>query len=810
MVLNLRAVFAAVLLSGCGVAVTGQPLFDTATIRTIEVTTVANWRTVMASNYSSKTYIKADVKIDDVVYKDVGVRHRGFSTYRFLPSGKSDKRPWKLAFDEFVAGQKAKGYRTLNITNNVWDPSCVREVVGYEFMRQFIPAPQSCYVKLVVNTEDLGLFTLTEQINKDFLDNWFRDDAGNRYRGERPSSQTAYDDTGLNWLGTSLSRYQAAYELKTENGLYPPWTKLIDAIDKLNNTPSAQAPTVVPSVIDVDDALRFLAVLNITATLDSYIGRVCKNFYVYEDPFHGRLRFQPWDVNNGLGGLPFEYGLNGIASMSPFHYEGSSSNPRGLLTKLLQRPEWRARYLAHYRSMLRAFDWSTLGARIVQLRTMIRPLLVADSKRIYSMSQFDQALTQNVNVGFVTVPALQTFVQNRYAYLAAHSDLVKVAPTLTNLAHAPASPGPQQPVWVTVAVSGATATTVTLYYRTRGPFTETPMFDDGQHGDGQANDGVYGAAIPPQSPLDWVEYYVGANGNLGAGGAMAFAPTMASFQPPGFRVGTVAGSGPIRISEFLAKNDNGLRDELGERDDWLELINTGSAAVDVSGMYLTDDAGNPTKWPIPTGTVLQPGQTLLVWCDEDGNQGPMHANFKLAAGGEEVALFATDGTTNLDWIGFGTQQGDVSSGRLDGHGGFLVTFPTPTPSQPNRAEPCGHLAYGGADPMAARVALAAVGTPSLGQTVSFQVSQAPASTAGVFALAGAPFAADILGLGPLLVNPAAAALLPMSTDAAGAAIVPIAVPNAQVLVGASVYVQAFVFDGTTGGLSSAIATRICP
>jgi spore coat protein CotH len=121
----------------------------------------------MASNYPTPTYIKVDVKIDNVLYKDCGARHRGFSTYRYLPSSKRDKRPWKISMDAFVPDQRVQGYRTLNINNNLWDPSFMREVAGYEFMRKFTPASQCCYVKLKVNNEDIGLFVSTQQINKD-------------------------------------------------------------------------------------------------------------------------------------------------------------------------------------------------------------------------------------------------------------------------------------------------------------------------------------------------------------------------------------------------------------------------------------------------------------------------------------------------------------------------------------------------------------------------------------------------------------------------------------------------------------------
>jgi len=787
-----------------------QGIYDIDTIRTFEVTVTPNWRTEMANNYASKTYIKATIKIDGKVYPDVGVRHKGFSTYRFLPSNRKDKRPWKIAVDEFVPGQRVQGYRTLNIGNNIWDPSFIREVAGYELMRKFIPAPKCCYVKLIVNGEDLGLFTHTQQINKDFLQEWFRDDEGNRYRGERPVSSTPYNDTALVWLGTTQSRYEAAYELKTEDGIYTPWTRLIHAIDVLNNTPAAQLPTELPRVLDVDGALRFLAVTNIQAWLDSYISRVCKNFYLYEDVFHGQIAIQPWDLNNSFGGIPFELGTNGIARLDLYYNENNTRYPRPLFGKLVQRPEWRARYLAHYREMLKEFDWPTMKKRIDHLRTLIRPHLEKDSLRIYTMQQFDQHMTQSINCGFVTPPGIQPFFVDRNAYLRAHADIQKVAPTLSDLVHSPAEPGPKDTVWVNVRVSGATATSVILYHRIQGPYIETPMFDDGKHNDGGPNDGVYGASIPPANPLDLVEYYTSASGNLSLGGAMAFEPAKAEFTPREYRVGPQPIPGPILISEFVAKNDTGIQDENNDYEDWIELINTGSQPLAVSGMYLTDNITSPTKWKIPAGYTLLPGKTMLVWADDEETQGPLHATFKLAAGGEEVALFDTDGKTVLDWIQFGQQQPDVSTGRPFGFSGVTVTYTSPTPRQANRPEPCGHLDYRGLDSTSAQFALAGHGTPSLGSGVSYAVTQAPVSAAGVLALATSPFETDMAGFGALLVYPAAFIYFPIVTDASGSTSFPITVPNSSALAGATFYFQAFVHKGTIGGFSNAVATRICP
>ncbi len=66
------------------------------------------------------------------------------------------------------------------------------------------------------------------------------------------------------------------------------------------------------------------------------------------------------------------------------------------------------------------------------------------------------------------------------------------------------------------------------------------------------------------------------------------------------------------VSEFLASNSNGLADELGNQEDWLEITNSSGAAVNLSGWYLTDEASNLGKWPMPAWT-LNAGARMVVF-----------------------------------------------------------------------------------------------------------------------------------------------------------------------------------------------------
>jgi len=147
------------------------------------------------------------------------------------------------------------------------------------------------------------------------------------------------------------------------------------------------------------------------------------------------------------------------------------------------------------------------------------------------------------------------------------------------------------------------------------------------------------------------------------------------------------------INEVLADNGDGDVDEAGEHEDWVELHNTGSATVALSGTFLSDDPANPRKWPLPD-IALPAGGFLAVWCDEDRGQGPLHANFKLSKAGERVLLTTADAT--LDDVTFGEQATDVSWARQpDGAGPFAPCArpsraaanacggPTPPPTAPS-------------------------------------------------------------------------------------------------------------------------------
>ncbi len=141
------------------------------------------------------------------------------------------------------------------------------------------------------------------------------------------------------------------------------------------------------------------------------------------------------------------------------------------------------------------------------------------------------------------------------------------------------------------------------------------------------------------------------------------------------------------INEFMASNSSYIQDPQGQYDDWIEIYNSGTSAVNIGRMYLTDNLSVPTRWRIPDGnpaaTTIPPKGYLLIWADNDTADTGLHANFKISTGGEEIGLFNTDGSTLIDSVAFGDQAADISYGRYPDANDNWRFFGLPSPGRQN-------------------------------------------------------------------------------------------------------------------------------
>jgi hypothetical protein len=137
----------------------------------------------------------------------------------------------------------------------------------------------------------------------------------------------------------------------------------------------------------------------------------------------------------------------------------------------------------------------------------------------------------------------------------------------------------------------------------------------------------------------------------------------------------------VVINEYLASNSEMGADAFGEYDDWVELYNNSLSLINLNGYFLSDNSNTPGKFKFGN-TSIGPNQYVIVWLDNQPEQGILHAPFGLSATGEELLLSNPD-TLTIDYFRFGEQTQNVSEGRSPNGFGKITACMAPTFSAQN-------------------------------------------------------------------------------------------------------------------------------
>ena len=723
-----------------------RPLYDESIVRTLFIEFDGDdWESELADFYRTDVEVPARLIVDGKTYENVGVGFRGNSSFFSLGSGQ--KRSFNLTMDYDDKGQHLYGYRTLNLLNGHADSSFLRTVLYNHIAREYVPAPKSNFVRVVVNGESWGVYVNDQQYNKDFVDEWFAERIGVRWKMPAGGGTRS-----LSYAGEDKAAYQS-YQLKSKES-EKAWTDLIELCRKIEETPADEVDTALDPILNIDRVLWFLAVDNVLLDMDGYHSRG-SDYVMYQDARHGRFHVLPYDSNEvfrqaggghgpggpggrggfggrrggfgGPGGAPPNGGPPGFGGpggappngppgfggpggappngppgfgrpggagspTEPFGLDplaGADQASRPLLHKLLANRRVKSRYLAHVKTIAdKWLDWNTIGPVIEQMHELIDADVKADTRRLYSYEAFVSSTGDFEGAGR-SAPGFRAFIEGRRKYLASHK-LLGPQPEIGDVDVKPIGGSKDSPITSKQALAVVASLPkssrdcrLTLYYSTdkNAAYTSATMLDDGEHDDGEAGDGRFGATIPKQAAGARVTYYVEA---ITANNVAAYHPRRAEAAPHVVDVKSASGTIQLAINEVMPQNKSTQPDASGEFDDWIEIVNQSAEPIDLTGYYLTDNKRQIRKWAFPAGTLIEPGAFLVIWADEDADQDGLHANFKLSQSGETVYLIDTDSKSNavIDSVKWTNIKADTAYGRVAG--GKKWSALTPTPGSANK------------------------------------------------------------------------------------------------------------------------------
>ncbi|MBP1675514.1 MAG: exported protein of unknown function [Bacteroidetes bacterium] len=139
----------------------------------------------------------------------------------------------------------------------------------------------------------------------------------------------------------------------------------------------------------------------------------------------------------------------------------------------------------------------------------------------------------------------------------------------------------------------------------------------------------------------------------------------------------------IKINEVVSSNSI-FQDENMDTDDYIEIFNSGNDDINIAGWYISDLEVNPTLHQIansePSKTTVPAKGRIILWADNETNQGANHLNFKLSKDGETILLSKPNGNgiaQLVDSVHLPALGQNISYARVpDGSGNWLRQAPT--------------------------------------------------------------------------------------------------------------------------------------
>lgn len=599
--------------------------------------------------------------IDETI-DSIGFRLRG-NTSRV-----SVKKSFKIDFNHFVSGRDFYGVEKLNLNGEHNDPSIVRSKFCWDmFQRAGIISTRAAHADVYINGEYYGLYISVEHIDDSFVDRHFGDEgnlwkclwpADLSYRGSNPEDYYPYYDD------------KRPYELKTNKDDYD-YSNLARFIRILHETPDS-----LEMVLDIKSTLQYFAMNIVTGSWDDY-RFLMNNYYLYHSPSTDKIHWIPYDYDNALS---IDWFNIDWSTIDPYDYPAINNEDRPLTDYLFSLPRYRT-ILSHFVSFYKnhTFDQFYLDSYFALYPDSLIESAESDSFRIldygFTLDDFINSYGNNYSNQHVK-QGIAEFLENRLSSLESQLEFEDDSPIIYNVQLNQNQIMLGEEIEFSIATINE-PTNFNLIYIKEGESdwqsASCEFSPDVSSQFVEEHDRWISSIIPEESGT-YYWYFYASNSH----GTERY-PTHDFYE---FNVIQENDSSSVIINELLAKNEITNVDENSEYDDWVELWNLSDSVVDLSNNYLTDNPDNLSKWMFPSGSTIEPNSFLIIWCDNDEEQGPLHTNFKLSSDGEFLALVAADGITIQDSITFPEQEEDISYGRtVDDMS--IWDFMSPTPGASN-------------------------------------------------------------------------------------------------------------------------------
>ena len=588
--------------------------------------------------------------------EQVGFRLRGNTS---LYSG---KKSFKISFNTYQAGRTFEGAKKLNLIGNHNDPTMVREKLYFDIYNYMgLPMRRVGFAELYINGNYFGFYTVVEEYDDVWLRDRYGDDSG-------PIFKCLYGST-LTYQGTNTGAYSTYEQQNHEQKDMK--DELVMLTDVLNNTPLAELPCALEPIFDVNQFLKIYALDISCGHWDNY-GANQNNFYLYHDRISGQFKFLSYDCDNviGIDWLGIDWADRDVYT---WNFDG-----RPLVERLLEIDTYYERFTYYLKEIANYYMLEDYWfPKIDAMRDLVAPSAVDDVFRSfdygYTYADFLDGFDTN-DIDGHTPYGIKNFITLRNTNTLNQVESFDIHPIIHHPEISPLllTEGSTVTIQVLVEDDNAINNVTVTYAFDDVPAGSITLYDDGLHDDNLAGDGRYGNTLTLTGAEHSLSFTLTATDNASQTSTY---PTCGDiFKEIGYTSPTLV------INEVLPDNNVTVPDASGEYPDFIELFNYGIYSVALGNLSISDEPNRPTKWFLPD-MLIPAGGYVLLFADNETEQGLNHVSFTLDAENDELAVHApvTSGYAIIDSTSWNDVPADISWGRLpNGTGSFtLLSYITP-------------------------------------------------------------------------------------------------------------------------------------
>lgn len=220
---------------------------------------------------------------------------------------------------------------------------------------------------------------------------------GNRGPGGMDGSGNG---VSLMYTDDETSSYSAIFDNAETKTTEEDHQRVIEALKNLSTG------TDLEKYVDVDEVLRYFAAHTVVVNMDSYTSNMGHNYYLYEND--GQISMLPWDYNMAFGGFQAGTASDVVNLAIDTPLSGVSLEERPILGKLLEVPEYKAKYHEYLQEIVDGyFADGKFEEKVQSLNDMIAEYVKQDPTAFVTYDKYETAVTELTKLGTLRAESIQ-------------------------------------------------------------------------------------------------------------------------------------------------------------------------------------------------------------------------------------------------------------------------------------------------------------------------------------------------------------------------------------------------------------------